>query len=130
MYSQGARKVKVFVEKTFRGRTLPKPVEILSTSYKTDYQLIPKNKEAEVCRPCKEPQIKILPQNIEFPPLLREFVIKETGQPNPQLKVIVMRGREKLVRVAEDGETPNAEVSMSLGTPASPNLYKHLQNSV
>lgn len=118
--------MKVFVEKTFRGRTLPKLVEIYSTSYKTDYQLIPKNKEADVCRPWKEPEMKILPQHIEFPPLFREFIVKETGQQNPQLKVSVKRGREKLVRVAQDGETPNVEISMSLGTPASPNLYKHL----
>lgn len=118
--------MKVLVEKTFRGRTLPKLVEIYGTSYKTDYQLIPKNKEAEVCRPWKEPEIKILPQNIDFPPLLREFIVKETGQQNPQLKIRIKPNREKLVRVAVDGETPTVDMSMSLGTPASPNLYKHL----
>lgn len=118
--------MKVLVEKTFRGRTLPQLVEIYSTSYKTDYQLIAKNKESEVCRPWKEPEFKILPQTIEFPPLYRDFIMKETGQQNPQLKVRVKRGREKLVRVAKDGEMPNVEISMSLGTPASPNLYKHL----
>lgn len=124
---QGDRKVKVFVEKTFRGRTLPKLVGIHSTSYKTDYQLIPKNKEAEMCRPCEQPEFKILPQTIEFPPLLREFIIKETGQHNPQLKVKIQRGREKVVRIAKDGETPNIDLSMGLGTPASPNLYKNLE---
>lgn len=118
--------MKVLVEKTFRGRTLPNLVEIYSTSYKTDYQLIPKNKESEVCRPCEEPVFKILPQHIEFPPLLREFIVKETGQQNPQLNVKVKHGREKLVRVAKDGEMPNVELSMGLGKPASPNLYKHL----
>lgn len=116
----------MFVEKTFRGRTLPNLVEIFRTSYKTDYQLIPKNEEAKVCRPWKEPEIKILPQTIEFPPLLREFIVKETGQQNPQLKVKIKRGREKLVRVAEDGEMPNVELGMSLGKPASPKLYTHL----
>lgn len=119
--------MRVFVEKTFRGRTLPKLVEIYGASYKTDYQLVPKSEESEVCRPWKEPEIKILPQTIEFPPLLREFIVKETGQQNPQLKIKIKPAREKLVRVAEDGETPNTEISMSLGKPASPNLYKHIQ---
>ncbi|KAG4079888.1 hypothetical protein HA402_015019 [Bradysia odoriphaga] len=123
---EGDRKVKVWVEKTFRGRTLPNLVEMYSTSYKTDYQLIPKSEVANVCRPVKAPEIKILPQHIEFPPLFREFITRETGQQNPQLKLKVNKSPNKLVRVAEDGETPNMEVTMSLGKPASPNLYKHL----
>lgn len=116
----------MFVEKTFRGRTLPKLVEICSTSYKTDYQLIPKNKEAEICRPWKEPDMKILSPHIEFPPLLREFIVKETGQQNPQLNLIINPSREKLARLAKDGEVPNMKITMGLGKPASPNLYKHL----
>ncbi|KAJ6639962.1 28S ribosomal protein S34, mitochondrial [Pseudolycoriella hygida] len=124
--AEGDRKVKVWVEKTFRGRTLEKLVEIHSTSYKTDYLLIPKNKEAEVCRPFKLPEPKILPQTIEFPPLLREFIKKETGQENPLLTMSIESSREKTYRVAKDGETPTIQVSMSLGQPASPNLYKHM----
>lgn len=116
----------MWVEQTFRGRKLPNLVEILSTSYKPDYQLIPKNKEAEICRPYDAEEFKILPQTIEFPPLLRELVAKETGQTNPQLKMKINFSPRKFVRVAKDGEKPNVEVSMGLGTPASPNLYKHL----
>lgn len=116
----------MWVEKTFRGRTLPKLVEIYSTSYKPDYQLVPKNKEAEVCLPWKEPDFRILPRHIEFPPLFREFIVKETGQQNPQLKVKIKLNREKLVRIAKDGEMPNVDLGMGLGKPASPNLYKHL----
>lgn len=114
------------MENTFRGRTLPKLVELYSTSYKTDYQLVPKSEEANVCRPCKAPEMKILPQNIEFPPLFRELIKKETGQENPQLKLKVSTSANKLVRVAKDGETPTIEVTMGLGEPASSKLYQHL----
>lgn len=127
IFVQGDRKVKVQVERTFRGHTLPKLVEIYGTSYKTDYQLIPKNKEAEVCRPWKETEMKILPQHIEFPPLLREFVVKETGQQDPRLKVKISSNLQKFARIAKDGEQANVEVSMRLVKPASPNLYKNLE---
>ncbi|KRT80812.1 hypothetical protein AMK59_4993, partial [Oryctes borbonicus] len=36
------RKVRVLVERTFRGVTNPKPLYLESASYKTDYRLIPK----------------------------------------------------------------------------------------
>lgn len=124
---QGDRKVKVWVEKTFRGRTLEKPVEICSTSYKADYLLVPKEQEATVCRPLGEPIAeRILPQTVDMPPLLREFVERETGQRNPQLPIIIKPNREKIARLARDGETPNVSVSMDLGKPISPRLYKGL----
>lgn len=114
------------MERTFRGKTFPKLVEVYSTSYKTDYQLIPKSEEANVCRPWKEPEEKVLPQHIEFPPLFRELITRETGQQNPQLKLKVKQHTNNTVRVAKDGETPTIQVTMGLGEPASPNLYKHI----
>lgn len=126
--SQGDRKVKVFVEKTFRGRTLPNLVEICSTSYKADYLLVPKDQEQIVCSATDNAQPeRILPQFMDMPPLLREFVERETGQRNPQMPVKIKVNREKLARIALDGEKPTVTLTIGLGTPVSPRLYKGLK---
>lgn len=116
------------MEKTFRGRTLPKLVEICSTSYKADYLLVPKDQEQDVCQrqPSETNNERILPQTVAMPPLLREFVERETGQKNPLLQIRIKPNREKIARIARDGETPNVSVTMDLGKPISPQLYKGL----
>lgn len=117
----------MWVKKTFRGRTSPKLVEICSTSYKADYQLIPKADESKYCTGVKSPtEQRILPPTIELPPLLREFIEKETGNSNPELKVKIKANREKIARVAQDGETPTIPLTMGLGKPSSLRLYKGL----
>lgn len=77
---QERRRVRVWVEKTFRGRKLPNLVEIYRTSYKPDYQLIPKNEEANllasVAKEHNLPDV-ILPNSIEMPPLMKEFILKD-----------------------------------------------------
>lgn len=118
--------MRVFVEKTFRGRTHPKLVEICSTSYKTDYQLVAKDQESTVCKKIEVKDERILPRTIEFPPLLREFIARETGNQNPEIMVKIKANREKIARVANEGETPNIVVTMGLGKPCSPRLYKGL----
>uniref|UniRef100_A0A0K8TRT1 Putative mitochondrial ribosomal protein s34 n=1 Tax=Tabanus bromius TaxID=304241 RepID=A0A0K8TRT1_TABBR len=124
--TEGDRLVKVVVEKTFRGRTLPKPVVICSTSYKADYRLLPKNEETEYCKGASKVAEKILPRTIDLPPLLKEFISEETGNPNPTMKFHFKSGREKLSRLARDGEKPNVEVTMGLGTPLSKKLYENV----
>lgn len=114
------------MEKTFRGRTLEKPVEVLSVSYKADYILIPKDQEKQLLEKNTQTEERILPQFMEMPPLLREFIIKETGNPNPLLKVKIRTNREKIARIAIDGEEPNVKLTMSLGTPASKKLYANV----
>lgn len=124
-----ARKVKVLVENTFRGQKSHQLVQLLSTSYKADYQLIPKSKESEYIKRAEavpQPEQKILPATIECPPLLREFIAAETGQSNAQIPTKILKFKRKTLRIARDGETPNMSISMGLGTPASPNLYKGL----
>lgn len=111
------------VEKTFRGRTLPKHVEICSTSYKTDYRLIPKDMENEYCRKVQPKDEVVLSQTVEFPPLLREFIEQETGNLNPRMPVKIRPNANKCVRIAKDGEKPTIEMTMGLGTPASKNFY-------
>lgn len=78
--SQERRRVRVWVEKTFRGRKLPNLTVIYRTSYKTDYQLIPKNEEAKLLAAIKKEGEKpavILPNRIEMPPLMKKFIIKD-----------------------------------------------------
>lgn len=117
------RRVKVTVEKTFRGRQYPKPVEIFSTSYKADYELVPKHEEAAFCKITTVPRMeKVLPREIEMPPLLRAFVAKETGIQNPMIPLKLKHTREKFYHLAKDGEQPTIEVGMALTKPLNDKL--------
>lgn len=111
-------------EKVFRGRKYPKPVTILRTSYKADYRLIPKDQEHEYLRNVNVKPEVILPKTIEFPPLLKQFLIDETKNPNPQLNLVVKSNRDKQLRTANVDEKPTVAAVMGIGTPAAPNLYK------
>ncbi|XP_075160538.1 mitochondrial ribosomal protein S34 [Haematobia irritans] len=120
--SERPRKVKVTVEKTWRGVTIPKPVEIFSSSYKADYELIDKEDEHKFLQNSSKIVEKILSTHVELPPLLREFVSDETGEKNPQMKVHFKSTDNKFVRLAKDGEKPNVFVTMGLGQPAPVSL--------
>ncbi|XP_023301365.2 uncharacterized protein LOC111683519 [Lucilia cuprina] len=114
-----ARKVKVTVEKTWRGVTLPKPIEIYSTSYKPDYELVDKEDEHKFLQNTKKVSEKILSREVEFPPLLREFIEQETGKKNPMMKVHFKENDNKFVRLAKEGEKPTIQMVMSLGQPSA-----------
>lgn len=88
--------------------------------------MIAKDQESTICKKIELSNERILPRTIELPPLLREFVVRETGNQNPEIKVKIKANREKVARVAKDGETPNIMVTMGLGKPCSPRLYKGL----
>ncbi|XP_068142362.1 LOW QUALITY PROTEIN: uncharacterized protein mRpS34 [Drosophila tropicalis] len=122
------RKVRVTVEKTWRGVTQPKPVEIFSTSYKADYELVPVEEESKFLNNSKKVPPVVLPKHIEFPPLLREYIREETGEANPLMKVHFKKTHNKQARVAQPGEKPSKEVSMDLGQPAkvASKLYEGL----
>lgn len=116
----------------FRGVRSPQPVPILRTSYKADYILIPKDKENEYTGGVDfsvKVNEKILPRDIDFPPLLRQFLVKETGNQNLRLKLNYVQGPENLYRVAEEGEKPTVEFAPGLGVPTSPNLFKNIVKS-
>lgn len=128
---QDIRKAKVTVEKVFRGIIAIKPIEILSTSYKADYQLIPKDQEKNFVPSTDsnaKRELKILPTTTDFPPLLADLIRKETGNASPKLKLVVPSRRESYYRLATAGETPTEELParMGLGKPSSPNLFKNL----
>lgn len=77
---QERRRVRVWVEKTFRGRKLPNVTEIYRTSYKPDYKLIPKNEEVKILSAASDVSSQsqmILPNNIEMPPLMKKFIVKD-----------------------------------------------------
>ena len=99
-------------------------MEIYSASYKTDYRLLSKSEESDYCKivDCKE---KIIPNTMDFPPLLKHFLIQETGKSaaDLKLKVVHKEGRDKTSRLAKDGETPNINLSINVGRPSSANLY-------
>lgn len=115
------------VERVFRGYKCEKPVEVYSTSYKADYRLLSKKEEKDYCQEIQK-DFKILPQFIDFPPLLKEFLVKE-GQKDPKMKLIQKSERNKFSRIAKEGEKPNIEVPIGLGTPAekSMSLYESLE---
>lgn len=106
------------MERTWRGVTLPKPVEIYSTSYKADYELVDKEDEHKFLQNTKKVSEKVLSNKVEFPPLLREFITKETGEQNPMMKVHFKEKDNKFVRLAKDGEEPTIKMVMSLGQPS------------
>lgn len=113
------------VEKTFRGVTGLKPVEIFSSSYKADFKLIPKDEEAEYCKSVQTKKELLISSEMEMPPLLREFISDETKQINPKMKVHFKENINKFSRLAKKGEKPNIEIPIGLGTPVSPKLYEN-----
>lgn len=112
MIFQNLRKVRVLVEKTFRGKLLPKPITLESASYKTDYKLIPKDEEANYCKYISsDTQTRILPRTMEFPPLLKEMILKETkskGGPikeDLELEIVYNKCSKNLsYRIAQEGK--------------------------
>ncbi|XP_058833813.1 uncharacterized protein LOC131691439 [Topomyia yanbarensis] len=122
--NQEIRKVKVTMEKTFRGRTYPKLVVIDSVSYKADYRLLSKHEEESYCRTVERSE-RIIATETDMPPLLREFIQRETGKINPKIPVKMKPGHNNIYRLAKKGETPNIEIPMGLGKPASPRLYQN-----
>lgn len=128
-FFQAVRKVHVVVEEVFRGVKVPEPVPIFRTSYKADYILIPKDKEKEFVGSMEfsdKVNSKILPKEIDFPPLLKQLLLKETGDSNMKLELQYVQGTRNSYRLAAEGEKPTIEFSSGLGTPASPNLYKNV----
>ncbi|XP_013190588.1 uncharacterized protein LOC106134981 [Amyelois transitella] len=127
------RRVRVWVEKTFRGHKLPNLTEIYRTSYKPDYKLIPKNEEAKLFAKLDKkhyfPDV-VLPRTVEMPPLMKKFIAKDYEKKGLEpLKEFVMPLRynhspNRVHRIANPGEKPTVEITMRLGNPASPSLYE------
>lgn len=73
-------------------------------------------------------KIKLISPVMEFPPLLKEFLAKETGKSDLKLKVYLKKGHNKNHRLAREGEKSDVEIPMNIGKPtsASTTLYEGL----
>lgn len=115
------------MDKVFRGQRFEKPIWIFTASYKGDYRLLPKKEEASYCKLADRKE-RIIAPYMELPPLLKEFVMKETGRSDVKMKVT---HKEKIYgnsRLAKEGETPNVQVSIGIGEPhpTAASLYEGL----
>lgn len=119
--------MKVQVENVFRGTKLKYPVTVRKVAYKSDWRLLSKKEEAEYCKEAPRPE-RIIPRHMEFPPLLKEFVKKETGNDDVKLKVKHKPKSHSVARLAKKGETPNVEIGMGIGKPhpTASSLYEGL----
>lgn len=109
--------MEVVVEKVFRGRKFDKPVVLNAATYKNDYRLLSKKEEAEYCKVEPEQKVTLLSPEMELPPLLKEFIRKETGVEEPRMKVKYRTNIYKTTRLAEKGETPDIQFTMGVGKP-------------
>ncbi|CAB3251454.1 unnamed protein product [Arctia plantaginis] len=132
------RRVRVWVEKTFRGKKLPNITEIYRTSYKPDYKLIPKNEEAKLLATVDKVHDYsnvVLPKIIEMPPLMKKFITKDHEKKGLEIMtdftmpIRYNRSPNRVKRIAKGDEKPTVQFSMGLGTPASPSLYEGIQLS-
>lgn len=104
------------MEKVFRGKKYDKPVAIEMSSHKPDFKLLPRREEADYCK-LVDREEKIIAPFMDLPPLLREFIEKETGRKDIKMKVHHKEAMFNNARLAKEGEKPNVEVVMGLGKP-------------
>lgn len=121
------RKVRVLVEKVFRGQKYQKPVQMDSVTYKDDYILIPKDQEHLYLDNTKVPEMKILPRTTDLPPLFSQMIIRQMQakgvaidtEPKLNLQYNFKGTTFKNYRVAEEGETPTVKLNFSLDKSSS-----------
>ncbi|KAG6794380.1 hypothetical protein HZU73_09944 [Apis mellifera caucasica] len=125
------RNVVVLVEQVFRGKKLPLPVQIDTVTFKPDYMLIPKDQEANYINRTKQPIQKIMPRTTNFPPLLKEILMRQKNlkEESSDLKLTIKYAPLgiKNYKIAEEGETPTVNIEIGLGEPASPSLYANIK---
>ena len=119
------------VEQVFRGKKLPLPVQIDTVTFKPDYMLIPKDQEANYINRTKQPIQKIMPRTTNFPPLLKEILMRQKNlkEESSVLKLTIKYAPLgiKNYKIAEEGETPTVNIEIGLGEPASPSLYANIK---
>lgn len=126
------RKVAVLVEKTHRGKTELRQID--GATYKTDYQLVPKDEEYKYLQPVEARNFKLLSKTMELPPVLREIVVrglKAKGQKvdkEPEMEVMYnLVGETKCYQVVEEGEKYDFKPSIGLGPTKCPGLYANVK---
>lgn len=98
------------------------------SSQTPDFKLLSRKEETEYCKLINREE-KIIAQFMDLPPLLREFVEKETSRKDIKIKVHHKDAVFKSARLAKEGEKPNVEVVMGIGKPhpKAVGLYEGLQ---
>lgn len=113
----------VLVERVFRGLKNPKPVQMDSTTYKADYMLVPKDQEHLYVSNTKVPEMKILPRETDFPPLLSQFIMRNQAKakdvvaseiPKLTLRYNFNGASLKNYRLAKENETPTVKLNFGL----------------
>lgn len=112
----------VLVERVFRGRKTPKPVQLDSATYKADYILIPKDQEHLYLENKKLPEEKILPRTTDLPPLLSQIIVRQmkargdkvSEEPKLTLKYNFEGRSVKNYRLVEEGESPTVKLNFSI----------------
>lgn len=92
------RKVRVYVERVFRGYRHERPIELETTSYKADYLLMPKD---WMPPPLPEVKLKEVPAMIELPPLMKEYYKQEKGVADiPPIPMKIRQGANNRYKLA------------------------------
>ncbi|XP_017778074.1 PREDICTED: 28S ribosomal protein S34, mitochondrial [Nicrophorus vespilloides] len=121
------RKVRVFVEKTFRGVKQPKLIALESTSYKADYQLVPKREEEAYLKlQSVSAAVRVLPKYMALPPLMREVEMQEMNAKGkefvePKIEVVYKKNNSNY-KISEE-----MILAYGLGKPVTPSLYKDVE---
>lgn len=113
-------------EAVFRGVKMEELYTIRGESSLPDFQLVPKHLEQNYTFTATSKQMinkNILPRYMEFPPLMKDILIKN-GTKDPKLPVVKSPSERSFYRVAEEGEQPTKIFKTGFGTPKSPNLLK------
>lgn len=119
---QQTRKVVVLVERVFRGLKYPTPLQLCGSTYKSDYELVPKDKEYLYLNNTKVPEEKTLPATTDLPPLLTQIIIRHMKakgielSEKPQLPLCYnfTGASVKKYRLAKEGETPTVKLNFSV----------------
>lgn len=122
----------VLCEYVFRGVKYDNPVLIAAQSSVPDFRLIPKHLEKNyVATKTYKQKVdeNILPRYIEFPPLLKEMIVR-SGAQEPKMKLVTKITENSLYRIAEEGEQPTKQLEVGFGTPKSPNLYTNVNYNI
>lgn len=131
---QDERHVIALVEKVFRGIHAPNLIQLREASYKRDYMLVPKDEEHKLLNFKTSHQVKILPKEINPPPLLKLIATRQKLTSGIQVsdnlmlpvKYNLKNSALKNYKIAEQGELPTVEVNTGLGIPVSPSLYNNI----
>lgn len=95
--------------------------------------MIPKDEEDKYTRYNKSLVMKVVPRTMDYPPLLKELIIRQRkaagilDKEEPKMEIIYQMSGVKRYRLAEEGETPTVNFVISLGTPDSPSLYANIK---